>query len=203
MVLAQTLIFYEKIAAHKEARQMIDQYCILLDEHYIDRYIGAAFQEKGYMYNELFRVQKLNLDAQNMCQYQVVCRGCARSGNPHTDSTGRYTKRKCFDLKDKPAQQKVYFDKITALVRSVAPEINVELLNAAMKVPIAASEGNSTPIGKFLAILFARAKDFRKGQKAKRLRTRISRGFLSRSRTLLSWVLTSACSKSSIVWHLR
>lgn len=47
IVLAHTLMLYEKIAAHKEARQMIDQYCTLLDEHYIDRYIGAAFQEKG------------------------------------------------------------------------------------------------------------------------------------------------------------
>jgi len=169
MVLAQTLILYEKIAAHKEARQMIDQYCILLDEHYIDRYIGAAFQEKGYMYNELFRVQKLNLDAQNMCEYIKLCAAVVPAAAIRIPIPQVGTQSvNAFDLKDKPAQQKVYFDKITALVRSVAPEINVELLNAAMKVPIAASEGNSTPIGKFLAILFARAKDFRKGQKAEK-----------------------------------
>lgn len=53
-------------------------------------------------------------------------------------------------------------------MRSVAPEINADLLNAALKVPLAATEPGATPIGKFLAIVFARARDFRKGQKAEK-----------------------------------
>lgn len=169
LLLAQTLLLYEKIAAHKEARAMIDQYCILLDENYVDRYIGAAFAEKGYIYNELFRVQKLNLDAQHMAEYIKLCAALvpATAIRISIPQVGPQPVS-AFDLKDKPAQQKTHFDKITALVRSVAPEINGDLLSAALKVPVSASEGNATPIGKFLAILFARAKDFRKGQKAEK-----------------------------------
>lgn len=168
-VLAHTLLLYEKIAAHKEARQMIDQYCTLLDEHYIDRYIGACFQEKGYLHNELFRVQKLNLDAANMSEYikliaAVVPAMAVRIPMPQAGPQPV----NAFDLKDKAGQQKLYFDKIAALVRSIAPDINAELLNAAMKVPLAATEQAATPVGKFLAIMFARARDFRKGQKAEK-----------------------------------
>lgn len=168
-VLAHTLLLYEKIAAHKEARQMIDQYCTLLDEHYIDRYIGACFQEKGYLHNELFRVQKLNLDAANMSEYikliaAVVPAMAVRIPMPQAGPQPA----NAFDLKDKASQQKLYFEKIAALVRSIAPDINAELLNAAMKVPLAATEQAATPVGKFLAIMFARAKDFRKGQKAEK-----------------------------------
>jgi hypothetical protein len=168
-VLAHTLLLYEKIAAHREARQMIDQYCILLDEHYIDRYLSAAYEEKGYLYNELFRVQKLNLEMQHMCEYIKLCAAVVpaaaiRITIPQVGSQPM----NAFDLRDKPPQQKAYFDKIAALVRSVAPEINTALLDAALKVPISAAESNATPIGKFLAILFARAKDFRKGQRAEK-----------------------------------
>lgn len=168
-VLAHTLILYEKIAAHREARQMIDQYCILLDEHYIDRYVGAAFQEKGYIFNELFRVQKINLDLQNMCEYAKLCAAVtpAAAVRLAIPQVGAHPVN-AFDLKDKPAQQKLYLEKITQLVRSIAPEINNELLAAALKVPVSAELDMATPIGKFLAILFARAKDFRKGQKAEK-----------------------------------
>jgi len=163
------LMLYEKIAAHKEARQMIDQYCILLDEHYIDRYISAAFQEKGYMYNELFRVQKLNLDAQTMIEYiKLVAAVAPASAIRIPLAQFGVQPVNAFDLKDKPSGQKMHLDKISSLVRSVAPEINTDLLNAALKVPLAATETGATPIGKFLAILFARAKDFRKGQKAEK-----------------------------------
>ncbi|MFO1527971.1 MAG: hypothetical protein U1F16_18510 [Turneriella sp.] len=168
-VLAHLLVLYEKIAAHKEARQMIDQYCTLLDERYIDRYIGAAVEEKGYLHNELFRVQKLNLDAQAMSEYIKLCAAVVPAAAIRIPIPQVGTQpMNAFDLKDKPAQQKMYFDKITALVRSIAPNINSDLLNAAMKVPVSAAESNATPIGKFLAILFARAKDFRKGQKAEK-----------------------------------
>lgn len=168
-VLANILLIYEKIAAHKEARQMIDQYCILLDENYVDRYVGACFEEKGYMYNELFRVQKLNLDAQHMSEYIKLCAALVPAASIRIPIPQVGTQPvSAFDLKDKPAQQKMYFDKVTALLRSIAPEMNLDLLGAAMKVPIAATEPNATPIGKFLAILFARAKDFRKGQKAEK-----------------------------------
>lgn len=168
-VLAHLLLLYEKIAAHREARQMIDQYCILLSESYIDRYIGACFEEKGYMYNELFRVQKLNLDAQNMSEYIKLCAAVAPAAAIRIPIPQVGTQpMNGFDLRDKPVQQKLHFEKITALVRSVAPGINTDLLNAALKVPIAATEPSATPIGKFLAILFARAKDFRKGQKAEK-----------------------------------
>ena len=168
-VLAHLLVLYEKIAAHKEARQMIDQYCILLDEHYIDRYVGAAVEEKGYIHNELFRVQKLNLDVAHMAEYIKLCAAVvpAAAIRIPIPQVGTHPVN-AFDLKDKPAQQKMYFDKVTALVRSVAPNINSSLLDAAMKVPVAAAESHATPIGKFLAILFARAKDFRKGQKAEK-----------------------------------
>lgn len=169
VLLAHTLLLYEKIAGHKEARQMIDHYCILLDEHYIDRYVSAAFQEKGYIYNELFRVQKLNLDVQHMAEYIKLCAAVvpAAAIRIAIPQAGPQPVN-AFDLKDKPAQQKMQIDKIIALVRSVAPEINADLLAAAMKVPIAASESAATPTGNFLAILFARAKDFRKGQKAEK-----------------------------------
>ena len=168
-VLAHTLMLYEKIAAHKEARQMIDQYCILLDEHYIDRYISAAFQEKGYMYNELFRVQKLNLDAQTMIEYiKLVAAVAPASAIRIPLAQFGVQPVNAFDLKDKPSGQKMHLDKISSLVRSVAPEINTDLLNAALKLPLAATETGATPIGKFIAILFARAKDFRKGQKAEK-----------------------------------
>lgn len=168
-VLANTLLLYEKIAAHREARQMIDQYCILLDEHYIDRYTGAVFQEKGYIFNELFRVQKINLDLTNMCEYIKLCAAIApvtavKLAMPQV----AVQPMNAYDLKDKPAQQKLYFDKLTQLVRSIAPELNSELLSAALKVPLSAAESNASPIGKYLAILFARAKDFRKGQKAEK-----------------------------------
>lgn len=60
----------------------------------------------------------------------------------------------------------MHLDKISSLVRSVAPEINTDLLNAALKVPLAATETGATPIrGRYLS---ARAKDFRKGQKAEK-----------------------------------
>ncbi len=168
-VLAHMLLLYEKIAAHREARQMIDQYCTLLGESYIDRYIGACSEEKGYMYNELFRVQKLNLDAQHMCEYIKLCAAVSPAAAIRVPIQQVGTQPvNGFDLKDKPAQQKLYFDKITALVRSVAPGINADLLSVAMTVPVAATEPGATPIGKFLAILFARAKDFRKGQKAEK-----------------------------------
>lgn len=168
-LLANTLMLYEKIAAHKEARQMIDQYCVLLDERYIDRYIGACFEEKGYMHNELVRVQKLNLDAANLSEYiklvaAIVPAMAMRISLPQAGPQPV----NAFDLKDKAAQQKVYFDKISALVRSIAPEINTVILTEAMKVPLAATEQAATPVGKFLAIMFARAKDFRKGQKAEK-----------------------------------
>ncbi|GAB4440520.1 MAG: hypothetical protein OHK0011_23030 [Turneriella sp.] len=168
-VLASTLMLYEKIAAHREARQMIDQYCILLDEHYIDRYVGAAYQEKGYIFNELFRVQKLNLDLPNMCEYLKLCAAVApatavKISMPQVGAQPV----NAYDLKDRPAQQKMYFDKITQLVRSIAPEINDELLSAALKIPVAAEEIHASPVGKFLAILFARARDFRKGQRAEK-----------------------------------
>jgi hypothetical protein len=168
-VLAHTLLLYEKIAAHAEARKMIDQYCILLDEHYVDRYIGTCFHEKNYLYNELFRVQKLNLEAQNMAEYIKLCAALvpAAAIRIPIPQIGPQPVN-AFELKDKPSGQKTYFDKITALVRSVAPEINAELLSAALKVPLAATEPGATPVGKFLAILFARAKDFRKGQKAEK-----------------------------------
>lgn len=168
-VLASTLMLYEKIAAHREARQMIDQYCILLDEHYIDRYVGAAFQEKGYIFNELFRVQKLNLDLPNMCEYVKLCAavGPVTAVKIAIPQAGAQPVN-AYDLKDKPAQQKFYFEKITQLVRSVAPDINSELLAAALKIPVAAEESMAAPVGKFLAILFARARDFRKGQKAEK-----------------------------------
>lgn len=167
--LAHLLMLYEKIAAHKEARQMIDQYCILLDEGYIDRYTGAAFEDKGYVYNELFRVQKLNLDVQHMAEYIKLCAAVApvtaiRLPIPQVATHPV----NAFDLKDKPAQQKMYFDKVTVLVRSIVPTLNNDLLAAALKIPIAATESNAAPIGKFLAILFARARDFRKGQKAEK-----------------------------------
>lgn len=108
-VLAHTLMLYEKIAAHKEARQMIDQYCTLLDEHYIDRYIGAAFQEKGYMYNELFRVQKLNLDAQTMIEYIkfVAAVAPAAAIRIQIPQVGPQPVN-AFDLKDKPSGQKAH-----------------------------------------------------------------------------------------------
>ncbi len=168
-VLAHLLLLYEKIAAHKEARQMIDQYCMLLNESYIDRYVAAAFEEKGYIYNELFRVQKLNLDVQHMSEYIKLCAAVVPAGAIRIPIPQVGTQPvNAFDLKDKPAQQKSYFDKVTALVRSVAPGINPDLLNVALKVPIAASESTATPIGKFLAIMFARTKDFRKGQKAEK-----------------------------------
>lgn len=148
---------------------MIDQYCILLDEHYIDRYTGAVFQEKGYIFNELFRVQKINLDLTNMCEYIKLCAAIApvtavKLAMPQVAAQPM----NAYDLKDKPAQQKLYFDKLTQLVRSIAPELNSELLSAALKVPLSAAESNASPIGKYLAILFARAKDFRKGQKAEK-----------------------------------
>jgi len=168
-VLAQTLLLYEKIAAHKEARQVIDQYCILLDERYIDRYIGACFDEKGYLHNELVRVQKLNLDAANLSEYikLVAALVPAMAMRISIPQAGPQPVN-AFDLKDKTAQQKLYFDKVGALVRSIATEINPELLAAAMKVPLSASDAATTPVGKFLAIMFARAKDFRKGQKAEK-----------------------------------
>lgn len=168
-VLAHMLLLYEKIAAHKEARQMIDQYCILLDEHYIDRYVDACFQEKNYLYNELFRVQKVSLDAQTMIEYiklvaALVPAVAIRIPIPQVGPQPV----NAFDLRDKLSGQKAHLDKISALVRSVAPQINNDLLNAALKVPVAATESGATPVGKFLAILFARAKDFRKGQKAEK-----------------------------------
>ena len=161
---------YEKIIAHREARQRIEALTTILEERLIEKYITAAFEEKSYIYNELFRVEKHHLESPHLIEFLKFCAAMApgyfiKLNAPEIGLVGQ----NAYDLREKPAQQQKYFTKADQIMKSMLGQIVEDFWDTAKSSLLDYNENpNQNPGGKFLAIMFMRARDYRKGIKVEK-----------------------------------
>lgn len=164
------LLMFQKIISHREARQRIDALNILLEAGLIERYVTTSFEDKGYIFNELFRVEKHRMPPEHLIEYLKIAAllvpGYAVKLNlvelgPEPVNS--------FDLRQQPGRQDKFNQKTEAILATLFPHLSEDFWVTARNATYDITERADTdPGGKFLAIMFARAKDYRKNQKVEK-----------------------------------
>ncbi|MES0490015.1 MAG: hypothetical protein ABUK01_08495 [Leptospirales bacterium] len=155
------LVYYEKIIKHREARQQIDAVNTILSEHMIENYINAAFENKTYLYNEIYRIDSHHFKADAVIEYLKLVTLIVPGFGIAMPVPGSATPLCATELRKDKKRLEKYFQQIVPVLRQMLPPINEDLWNTAKSIFLDHSENpDQEPTSKFLAILLLRAKDF-------------------------------------------
>lgn len=161
---------FETIISHRDVRQKLDSLNNLLEAGSFDKYIMATYDDKGYLYNELFRVESHHLKPEELKEYikisallvpiYHVALNLPEFGLQNVHA---------FALRERANQLKIYFEKIEAIVKKIITRIPEDFWQTARNsFTDITAETDIDPAGKFLAIMFLRGRDMRKNQKAEK-----------------------------------
>lgn len=161
---------FDTIISHRDVRQKLDAFNNLLEAGSFDKYIMTSFEDKGYLYNELFRVESHHLKPEELKEYikisallipiYHVSLNLPEFGLQNVHA---------FALRERNNQLKLYFEKIEGIVKKIITRIPEDFWETARNSFFdISSEINVDPGGKFLSIMFLRGRDMRKNQKAEK-----------------------------------
>jgi len=130
----------------------------------IDRYITAIFRRRGYIYNELVRVQGINLDVNdyiNLTKVAVLIRSAAnyrfRKGEEGTSSG--------LILDEVPGNRKsltAYTESLAGSIMPLLPGIPVQVISIAIRSNLPAGmTGNEEALSRFIFILCSMFRTYR------------------------------------------
>ena len=167
---ANFMAYLAKIVAHPDARLRIDAANIILSQKLIDNYVNAAFNEKKFIYNELSRVEKHRFNAEDGTEYLKFCTlivpGFFIKLN---DTESGLVGVNAHDLKNQKARQDAYFNKSKEILSSMIKGVHDDFWDTARGSLFDLNSDPEQDAGaRLLAIMFARARDYRAGQKVEK-----------------------------------
>ena len=136
----------------------------------IDKYLLAAFNEKGYIYNELYRVERHHFDVSVLKEYLKISAALLpgyyiKLNAPEVGLPGANAQ----DIGDTPLQLNKYFKKADQIMKGLVTQLHEDFWETSKHCCYSYQEyPEQDPGGKLLRILFMRARDHRKGMKVEK-----------------------------------
>ncbi len=160
----------EKIILHRDVRMKVDSLNMLLEAGSFDKYIMAAYEDKGYLFNELFRVESHHYKPEELKEYikisaalvpiYFVALNLPEFGLNNINA---------YSLRERNNQLMIYFEKMDAIVKNIITRIPKDFWDTAKASFYDLSSGADVdPAGKFLAIMYLRGRDMRLNQKVEK-----------------------------------
>jgi hypothetical protein len=164
-------VFTPEVFKNKDARFNFNSVINIFQYGIIDKYIDAVFTRKGFLYNELVRVQKVNLEH---ADYIVFLKTLLLIKNASymklsLDTSNEDTKTSLFEILKSRSQPAKYFDTAAFKLSESLPFLPVKFLKVALKSCFKHNmTDNDETVSRFLYIMSARFHNYKHSVKVDR-----------------------------------
>jgi hypothetical protein len=157
--------FYAKIIMHREARQKIDAVNTILSEHMLENYVINGFEEKGYLYNELYRIDSHHFEADKVQEFLKLMAICSPAFGISIPVPAMSQPVSAMDLKANKGILDKFFQIMVPHLNTELPFVGSEIWKNLQDIYGDFSERpDLSPTGRFLAIILLRARDHKKSR---------------------------------------
>ncbi|GEM_PF-3181587 len=160
--------FLSKILSRREVRQPIDAALKLLEHNQFESYVSKAVERREYVYNELFKVEKLSCELSEVVNYfkLLLLLRCAAYIRLPISTNKKSTPKNLPDLQRFPAEIPIYHTLLKKIFNTELPELPESFITTIFDsfLPV-----ENTPMeaasARFLRVMHTWGYDFRPGQK--------------------------------------